>query len=93
MNLYLKQFLIIIATFFIILWFQNCDDKKHKRERKTFHEIYKLPLLVSAITGLIINCFGILDMNNNVQVAGKPISSQPSLRRINQEIFTELPDF
>jgi hypothetical protein len=55
MNLILKQFLIIGATFLIILWFQYQDDKKHKRERNSFYEQYKFPLLVSSIIGLVLN--------------------------------------
>jgi hypothetical protein len=55
MNLILKQFLIIGATFLIILWFQYQDDKKHKRVRKTFYEQYKFPILVSSIIGLVLN--------------------------------------
>lgn len=55
MNLILKQFLIIGVAFFIILWFQYQDDKKHKRERKSFYDQYKFPLLVSSIIGLVLN--------------------------------------
>ncbi len=64
MNLILKQFLIIVTAFLIILWFQNQDDKKHKRNRKTFYDQYKFPLLVSSIIGLVLNLptlFGIND--------------------------------
>ena len=42
MNLILKQFLIIGAVFLIILWFQQQDDKRNKRERKSFYDKYKL---------------------------------------------------
>lgn len=55
MNLILKQFLIIGAAFLIILWFQQQDDKKHKRERKSFYDQYKFPLLVASIIGLVLN--------------------------------------
>ena len=55
MNLILKQFLIIGAAFLIILWFQHQDDKKQKRERKSFYDKYKFPLLVSSIIGLVLN--------------------------------------
>ena len=55
MNLILKQFLIIATAFLIILWFQYQDDKKHKRERKSFYDQYKFPLLVSSIIGLVLN--------------------------------------
>jgi hypothetical protein len=55
MNLILKQFLIIGSAFLIILWFQYQDDKKHKRERKSFYDQYKFPILVSSIIGLVLN--------------------------------------
>jgi hypothetical protein len=75
MNLILKQFLIIGAAFLIILWFQNQDDKKHKRERKTFYDQYKFPLLVASIIGLVLNLPALFGIGNN----DKPV-----------EIFTEL---
>jgi predicted permease len=55
MNLIIKQIIVVIITFLIILWFQNSDDKKHNRDRKSFYDKYKLPLLVSTIIGLILN--------------------------------------
>jgi hypothetical protein len=55
MNLILKHFLIIGITFIIILWFQYQDDKKHKKERKSYYDEYKFPLLVSSIVGLVLN--------------------------------------
>ena len=63
MNLILKQFLIIGVTFIIILWFQYQDDKKHKRDRKSFYNKYKFPLLVSSIIGLVLNLPTLFDMN------------------------------
>lgn len=62
MNLILKQFLIIGIAFFIILWFQHEDDKKHKRERKTFYDKYKFPLLVSSIIGFVLNLSSLFDI-------------------------------
>lgn len=63
MNLILKQFLLIGLAFFIILWFQYQDDKKHKKKRKSFYDKYKFPLLVSSIIGLILNLPILFDMN------------------------------
>ncbi len=62
MNLILKQVLILGAIFTVILWFQHQDDKKTKRERKTFFDKYKLPLLVSSIIGLIMNVPSLLNL-------------------------------
>jgi len=55
MNLILKQFLIIGLTFFIILWFQEQDDKKHNKVRELYYDKYKFPIFVSSIIGLILN--------------------------------------
>jgi hypothetical protein len=55
MNLIIKQLIIIVSTFLVIVWFQNIDDKKHNKIRETFYEKYKFPILVSAIVGFIIN--------------------------------------
>lgn len=146
MNLLIKQILIIVTTFLVILWFQTEDDKKNKRIRKSFLETYKLPLLVSSIVGLLINfndIFGLdekekylmprkhvdqlvyvtpeeilmstsrpspmeveqmplarmkeLSNFNKIHEMAKPSGmSLPKVRvsnNMNQEIFTELPDF
>ena len=63
MNLILKQFLIIGTCFLIIQWFQNKDDLKNKKERKTLYEKYKFSLLVSSIIGLILNLSNLLIVN------------------------------
>jgi hypothetical protein len=54
MNHIIKQLLIVLITFLLILWFQRCDDKKNNKIRKTLYEKYKLPLLVSSIVGLLL---------------------------------------
>ena len=62
MNLILKQVLIIGTIFIVILWYQHQDDKKTKRERKTFLDKYKLPLLVSSIIGLMMSMPSFLNL-------------------------------
>jgi hypothetical protein len=100
MNIILKQLLIIGATFFIILWFQNCEDKKNNKERNTLQDKYKLPILVSAVVGLILNFKEIF--NDNVQenveiiiseVPSKIIQSKGLPSDMNQHIYTDMPDF
>jgi hypothetical protein len=66
MNLILKQFLIIGLVFLIILWFQQQDDKKYKRERITLYDQYKFPLLVSSFIGLILNLPTLFDMDKKM---------------------------
>jgi hypothetical protein len=55
MNLKLKQCLIILSTFIVILWYQKIEDKKYKRHRKTVYDQIKFPLLISSIIGLLLN--------------------------------------
>jgi hypothetical protein len=60
MNFILKQLIIVVIVFCIILWVQNQDDKKNKRIRTTLFEQYKLPILVASLVGFIINLSSIL---------------------------------
>ena len=109
MNIYLKQFLILLFTFFLILWFQDCDDKKNKKERKTQYDTYKLPVLVCAVLGLILN-FNELFTNDSIteeiivvsQIEKPKINSKLKFNNVpkfssksdmEQQIYTELPDF
>jgi hypothetical protein len=73
MNLILKQILICGIVFFIIFWFQYRDDKKYKRNRKTFYGRYKFPLLVSSIIGLILNLPILFD------ICEKPLEMQTDI--------------
>lgn len=50
----LKYLLIVVIIFCIIYWFQTVDDKKRCKKRTNIYDKIKLPLLVSAIVGLII---------------------------------------
>jgi hypothetical protein len=107
MKLILKQFLIIGSIFLIILWFQNVDDKKHNRIRKTFYDIYKFPLLVSSIIGFILNIPTLIGFNcennqNKYDSLAKSFIHTNSLNNklswfnkdiSEQQIYTDLPDF
>ena len=55
MNRYIIQLLIIVFVFLIILWIQRFDDTKQNKKRDTLYDKIKVPLLVSAITGLLLN--------------------------------------
>ncbi len=50
----LKHFLVLAITFGVVYWFQVVDDKKRCKERTGIYDKIKLPLLVSAIVGLIM---------------------------------------
>ena len=84
MNLLLKQVLIIGTIFTIILWFQEQDDKKTKRERKTFFDKYKLPLLVSSIIGLMINMQSVLNLSGESQETLTEVTIITPIRNCNR---------
>jgi hypothetical protein len=50
----LKEFFILLATFGVIYWFQSVDDKKRCKTRDGIYDKIKLPLLATAIVGLIL---------------------------------------
>ena len=109
MNLIIKQIIVVIITFLIILWFQNSDDKKHKRNRESLYDKYKLPLLVSTIIGLILNLSLLFNINEcklnniikevNIITPIKEVQIHPcnydNIKEIinNLQISTDLPDF
>jgi len=51
----MKEIIIVILTFFIILWFQSTEDNKYNKKRDTTYEKYKYPIFVSSIVGLILS--------------------------------------
>lgn len=81
MNNIIKQSIIIITCFFLILWFQDIDDKKVKRIRKTFYDKYKIPIIVCSIVGLLLN----INLNENIfnQIFGKQLSLLENLQSNN----------
>jgi hypothetical protein len=50
----LKEFLILLITFGVIYWFQIVDDRKRCKKREGVYDNIKLPLLVTAIVGLLL---------------------------------------
>ena len=55
MNKYIKQFIILLIVFLVILWLQKNDDKKKNKQRNDFYDQYKIPILVTSIVGLFLN--------------------------------------
>jgi preprotein translocase subunit YajC len=97
----LKEFFILLATFGVIYWFQYVDDKKASKKREDIYDKIKLPLLATAIVGLILfwekeNFLAIFiaqeKCNNNLenQIINIPeINKLPEVININKTI----PDF
>ncbi len=86
MNNIIKQVIIIISCFLLILWFQEIDDKKSKRVRTSMFDQYKVPLIVSSIVGLFLN----LNLNADIfnQLFCKDINLTPQ-NVITQNITPE----
>ncbi len=87
MNIYLKQFLIIVTIFLLILWVQNIDDNMKNKKRETTYDKIKLPLLVSAIIGLLLN----INLNNlfNYKNTQDILIITPNCIE-NQEVYLDL---
>ena len=77
----LNYFLISIAAFSIVYWWQSVDDQKRKKERIDIYDKIKLPLLVSAIIGCIL-----LWNNNSIT---NSISTNYN-KEISPNFFTDL---
>ncbi len=106
MNLLLKQILLVVGVFIVVLWYQDYEDKKNNKVRKTFYDQYKLPLLISSILGLILSFKELLvDMSGShvncmeeitviIPQKIKPnIPKAISLSELGQHVYTDLPDF
>ena len=109
MKLIVKHTLIIISTFFIILWFQNKDDTKYNIKRVGNYDKYKFPVLVSAIIGLLMQFSTVFNQCQACQlqlaiinpvaecenVLSKSDMVKPFIKNIisDQQIYTDLPDF
>jgi hypothetical protein len=83
----LRQIAIAIIIFIIVLWFQDKDDIKHKKYRKSLYDKYKLPVLVTAIFGLIFN----IDSLNLCESKKDTIFASPSTVNTNTEINVAKP--
>lgn len=69
----------MVGSFLLIYWLQSLDKNFNK---KNFFDKFKIPVLVSAIIGIVSQTIS----NNNASCSINSIG-------INQDIFTEVPDF
>jgi len=91
----LKYLLIVVIIFCIIYWFQAVDDKKRCKKRTNIYDKIKLPLLVSAIVGLIIlwnNNFYALT-NYNKEISKNFFNDLNLQQHNNNEINTKPQNF
>lgn len=90
----IKNIIILIVVFIIILWIQNIDDKKNKYNRNTFDK-YKLPLLVCAFFGFFLNMNMITYSNNLIPFIPKENNIVELCVSDHSHLImhTELPDF
>jgi hypothetical protein len=73
----LKEFFILFFTFGIIYLFQYVDDKKRCKKRDGIYDNVKLPLLASAIVGLVLfwnSNTGVVFMNS-LPASGNQLSA------------------
>lgn len=45
----IKDLIIFLLVFLIVMWLQNNDDKKFNKKRESLYDIIKLPLFVGII--------------------------------------------
>lgn len=95
MDIKYYSYLIIIVVFFLVLWFQDIDDKKRCKKRDNIYQTVKLPLLISSVVGIIIfwndndNIVEIKNgssINQNYDVPVSPVDQ-------NLELYTSVPDW
>jgi hypothetical protein len=92
MDYILKQFLLIVVTFGIVLWIQTNDDTKYNIKRKSFYDTYKIPILVSSIIGFLLNSDYFIKNNiiNNTKNIINPLDND-TLNLSTLRVFTDLP--
>lgn len=87
----LKEFFILILTFGVIYWFQQVDDKKRCKKREGIYDNIKLPLLASAIVGLVL--FWEKESFLAIFIAQEhSISIPPKLENSNPILMIEKPE-
>ena len=98
----LKQFIILVIIFSVIYWFQHIDDIKRCKERKGIYNKIKLPLLVTAIVGLVIfwNQESVPCTNESVMIVIPEIqdnfitnNNTNANANSNFDVYTGLPEF
>lgn len=99
----IKNIIIFLVVFFLIMWLQHNDDKKYNKidQRISLYDKIKIPL-VSALFVILIKE---LDLNNCVNfihsvmviktpsVDNKVISNVANVKNVLEDIYVGPPDF
>jgi hypothetical protein len=105
MKLILKKIIIVVISFFIVLWIQTKDDKRNNKIYQTHYERFKLPVLVGSMIGFLFTMNEFFSNEGSQITIITPIEQcvennfepmQNKLNNIsdfNQEIDLNLPDF
>ena len=103
----IKDLIIFLLIFIIVMWLQNNDDKKfNKSKRKSLYDMIKLPLFVSLIILIVkdLNCkiydnfealfiFEDTHQVNNLENLGKVNSYTNNYDSRFNDIFIGPPEF
>jgi hypothetical protein len=111
MNYIIKQIIILSIIFILISWFQYYDNIKNNiaYDKISLYNKIKLPLLVCAIIGFILNLnlnlnnnidfiidtstCDINKLNNNENIFKSSITNTSDKIDANLLIYTDLPEF
>ena len=88
----MKEIIIVLLSFILILWFQNIEDYKYKKNRYTLYEKYKYPIFVSAIIALILSSCSFFTINTENIILPKSlpiIEKIQSINKIKSNIFDQ----
>jgi hypothetical protein len=83
----MKEIIIVLLSFILILWFQNIEDYKYKKNRYTLYEKYKYPIFVSAIIALILSSCSFI--NHNTIKSLPIIEMKPIIHKIKSNILDQ----
>lgn len=88
----IKDLIIFLVIFVIVMWLQNNDDKKYKKnKRDSLFDIVKLPLFVSLLI-LIFKDFNCKVYDTFVEIIQMPDTTPIILNPLNQNICSDLND-
>ena len=89
----MKEIIIVILIFCVILWFQSTEDNKYNKIRKTTYEKYKYPIFVSSIVGLILSYSNYFCKINSSNVLHTFIPKKIKSTILDQQIFIDPSPF